>query len=330
MKQRYLAILILIVAAAVAYFFFKSKKPGSTENNKVKVGILSWPGCGALYVGQEKGFFKEEGVDLDIQFIENFDSRRAALIAGQIDVDYTTIDQVLIYHQAKFNVQIFGVCDMSNGADGIIAKNEIKTFSDLKGKTIAYGEASPNEFVLRYFLKQNSISINDVKLKPVADAQIAGNAILAGQVDAAVTFEPFLTQSKQNSNLHILSSSREYPELIPGLFVGNKIDLNKRKDVYLKFMKAWYRTVEYINSNKAESFGMISKKMNLPLNELEPIMQNILLAKKEENVKAFTKSNSNNLFQLTKLINQFWLESKIVTNIFNEDDLINSNTYGGE
>jgi NitT/TauT family transport system substrate-binding protein len=323
MKNKYWLLFILIIIIS-SFIFSKYTTKSQITDTTIKVGILSWPGCGALFVGDAKGFFKEEGIDLKIQFIENFDSRRSALISGQIDVDYTTIDQVLIYNEANFNAQIFGMCDMSNGADGIVVKNEIKTFEDLKGKTIAYGEASPNEFVLRYFLKQNNMSIKDVVLKPVADAQIAGNCILAEQVDAAVTFEPFLTKSKENKNLHILSSSKEYPELIPGLFVGRYSDLEKRKELYKKFMTAWGQTTDYIKANQQESFEIISKKMNLPMTALQSIMEGIKLAQSAENKKAFDKSQPNNLYDLIKLINQFWIESGIIKKTFYENTLINT------
>ena len=126
-----------------------------------KTASVSYPQCAAfsadgktLYIGDEKGFFRDEGIDLKIQFIESYDSRRAALVAGQIHVDCTTLDQLLIYADNGVDAQVYGLSDFSQGGDGIVAKKNITSSNDLRGKTVAYAEATPSEFLLRWILRR--------------------------------------------------------------------------------------------------------------------------------------------------------------------------------
>lgn len=281
------------------------------------MGIHSWPGIGPVFIGEEKGFFKEEGIDLKLRTIENFDTKRSALVSGQIDVDMgNTLDQLLIYRENNFDATIFAVEDFSRGGDGIVAKANIKTLHDLVGKTVSYGEASPSDFFLRYLLKQNNIPADSVKLKPVSDAQIAGNAILAEQVDAAVTFDPWLTQSKSNTNLHVLVSTATYPNLIPGLLIANKKALDERKDVFVRFTRAWFKSVDYYYAHHDEGAAIIARRMNIKPEELEGVLSSIHILTQAENLAAYDTTKPENISLLLSNINIFWKDNGFVKKNF--------------
>src|SRR5688500_8387089 len=168
MNKKLIAILVtavVLVGATVVFFSTKKAKP-----NQVIAGVHSWPGGGIIYIGQQKGFFTDEGIDLVIKKIENFDTKRASLISGQIDIDVAnTLDQLLIYNENNYPAQIIGITDQSNGGDGLVCSDSITDIQQLKGKTIAYAEASPSDFFLRYILKANNIDLKSVNFKPVAD-----------------------------------------------------------------------------------------------------------------------------------------------------------------
>lgn len=293
------------------------------QNNKIVVGIHSWPGNGPLYVGDEKGFFKDLGIDLQFQRIESFDSRRAALVAKQIDVDCTTLDQLLILRENNFEAQVFGISDFSTGGDGIVAKMNIKSLEDLKGKTVAYAEASPSDFFLRYLLMKKGLSLKDIKRQPVADAQAAGTAILAEQVDAAVTFEPWLSQSSQNKKLHIIASTKEYPDLIPGIYNARKEDLAAREDNYKKFMRAWFKSVDYFYQHPEESKEIIIRRMGISQEDLEAILNTITILNKELSLKNFNKNKSPNIYELSDAISEFWKESGFISKKIESGNLVN-------
>lgn len=312
--------IVLIAIVALVAFSCKEEK----SNNKLVAGVHSWPGGGVIYIGQEKGYFKESGIDLEIQKIENFDTKRASLISGNIDLDIAnTMDQALIYFDNSFKAEIIGITDESVGGDGLVVSAGIESASDLKGKTIAYAEASPSDFFLRYLLKKENISLDSVSLKPVADPQIAGTTFISGDVDAAVTYEPFLSQSLANEGSKILFSTKEYPTLIPGLIITNGEDVAERKELYRKFMDAWFKSVDYYNKNRDESYSIISKGMGMDVAEVKEILGVVAIQSREQNKKLFAKTTDANIYELTQSIGDFWKDSGFIKSNQNLEELIN-------
>lgn len=293
-----------------------------TENKVVRLGLLSWPGDAPVYIGDEKGFFSAEGITLEIQLIESYDARRTALISGQIDIDANTLDQLLIYAESGVHAQVFGMSDFSTGGDGIIASKDVVKAKDLVNKSIAYAEASPSEFFLRYYLDLQEINFAQIRSKPVADAQVAGTAVLAQTVDAAVTYEPWLTQSSDNPELHLLVTTREFPNLIPGLFIARAQDLQDRPEVFRRFMKGWYTSVEYFRDNPEESKLIMSRRMGLELAELESVLHTITILGREENLQAYSRSSKRNLYELMSKIEKYWREQGFVSREFDQSTLI--------
>jgi NitT/TauT family transport system substrate-binding protein len=265
-----------------------------------------------LYVGEELGFFKQHGISLDIRLIESYDSRRAALAAGEIDIDHNTMDQLLIYAEAGVNARAFGISDFSTGGDGVIAKKTISTIEALKGKTVTFAEASPSEFLLRYILREHGMSMEDISPRPVADPQIAGTAVISGQVDAGVTFEPWLTQSKNNPDLHVLVSTSKYPKLVPGLFIARKDKIEERLGTYRSFMRAWYQSVAFFQEKPDKAKEIMQRRMNLSAQELDSILGTLEIIGKEGNAAAFQRRDPLNLFSLAEIIGAFWLDAGYV------------------
>ena len=322
MKKKLIIILLavaVVIGGAIAYFSLQGP-----SSNKVVVGVHSWPGGGIVYVGQQKGFFEEEGINVVIKKIENFDTKRAALVSGQIHIDVAnTLDQLLIYNENNFPAQIIGITDQSNGGDGLVTRDSITDIHQLEGKTIAYAEASPSDFFLRYILKVNNVNTKSIHFKPVADPQVAGNAIIAKQVDAAVTYEPWLSQSAKEPDLKVFISTKEYPTLIPGLLIadGNKVSQNQ--EIYKKFLRAWFKSADYYYSHKEESYKIIAEGMGMDIEEVIEILDVVDIETIEMNHKLVDKSTPNNLYDLLKNINEFWQESGFIKKNLDTEKMIN-------
>ena len=320
--KKYIVILIaavVVIGGTVAYF-----KMQKTSTNKVTVGVHSWHGGGMVYIGDKMGFFKEEGIEIDIKKIENFDTKRASLVSGQIDVDVAnTLDQLLIYNETGFSAQIIGITDQSNGGDGLVSSDSITDIHQLVGKTIAYAEASPSDFFLRYILKANNIDLKSVKFKPVADPQIAGNAVIARQVDAAVTYEPWLSQAGKEKGLHVLVDTKKYPTLIPGLLIVNGDKVTADKELYEKFLRAWFKSADYYYSHKEESQKIISEGMGMKIEDVRDILSVVDIQTKDLNRKLIDKSTPNNLFDLLSNINVFWKENGFIKKDLNTENMVN-------
>ncbi len=153
----------------------------------LKVGYPVWVGYGPLFLADKKGFLKELGVSVEFVNMEDTKTRYVALAAGKIDGLMTTIDTMVLRVKPDFQLAAVMAFDDSKGGDGIVARKEIKSVKDLKGKKVAFGEGSVSHFFLGFLLKQNGMTFKDIV--PVnMTAGDAGAAFVANKVDAAVTW----------------------------------------------------------------------------------------------------------------------------------------------
>ena len=126
-------------------------------------------------------------------------SRHLAIASGDIQCAATTVETWIVWNaNGVATKQIFQL-DKSYGADGMVVRNDIASIKDLKGKTVAASApGTAPYFTLAWFLKKNGLSVKDVtvvNLEPGPAAQ----AFIAGQNDAAMTYEPYLSSGARQA-----------------------------------------------------------------------------------------------------------------------------------
>lgn len=197
-----------IVAAAIAMALGTAAQ---AQETKVAIGISGWTGFAPLTLAKEAGIFKKHGLDVSIKKIPQKD-RHLAIASGDIQCAATTVETWIVWNaNGVATTQIFQL-DKSYGADGMVVKPGITKISDLKGKTVAASAPGTSPyFALAWMLHKNGLSVKDVKvvnLEPAAAAQ----AFIAGQNDAAMTYEPYLgaVRAKPEAG-KIIATTLDYP-----------------------------------------------------------------------------------------------------------------------
>jgi len=181
------------------------------EDTKIVLGMSGWTGFAPLSLADKAGIFKKNGLDVEIKFIPQKD-RHLALAAGAIQCAATTVETHVAWNANGVPiVQIFQM-DKSFGADGIVVRGDIKSFADLKGKTIGVDAPGTSPyFGLAWMLNKNGMTLKDVKLTTLAP-QAAAQAFVAGQNDAAMTYEPYLSTVRDNPAAgKIMATTIDYP-----------------------------------------------------------------------------------------------------------------------
>ncbi len=233
--------LILVMVLIAGMLIRPAALPAQTP---LKIGYPVWVGYGPLFLAEKKGYLKELGTSIEFILMDDTKPRYIALAAKRIDGLMTTIDTVV--QRVKPDFQMAGVLPMddSKGGDGIVARKEITSIKDLKGKKVAFSEGSVSHFFLAYLLKQNGMSLSDITAVNMS-AGDAGAAFVAGKVDAAVTWEPWLTKGKSAPHGKILVDSSSTPSLIVDVLVFRKDVIKARPKDMENIVKAWVKAVEY-------------------------------------------------------------------------------------
>ncbi len=229
----------------------------------INIASSTWTGYAILYIATAKETWKSHGLDVKFTDVEDPNDRLIALTAGRLEGMASTVDA---FARAQSNgvpaLEVFPI-DASVGGDGILAKNTIKSVKDLKDQKVAVNQGSVSEWFLAQVLQKNGLSLADVKEQNMKSGE-AGAAFVAGQIDVAVTWEPWLSKAKARSDGVVLVSSKEYPDLIMDSFAFRKDFVDKYPATVKEFMKAYYDAFDWFQKNKGVHEGLLRRLRLVP------------------------------------------------------------------
>jgi NitT/TauT family transport system substrate-binding protein len=299
-----------------------SAKAGMT---KVKIAFSTWTGYGPLVVAVEKGFFKKRGLDVSYNVVQDPSARKAAIQANHLDGAASTVDTFTRWAAQGTPIQMVLGIDFSAGGDGIVAKKSITTVRQLKGKSVAVATGTVSEFFFDYVLQKNGMSINDVQLKDMPDSSVSGSTFAAGKVDAAVTWEPWLTRAAHTGFGHILVSSAKYPTIIVDALVLRTDFIKAHPSAVQNLVRAYYEAVNYTKSDPADAYKVIGKYVSETPAQVGGDLKKVPLFNLAKSKSFFgTASNPGQIYNTARFAGKFWLRLKKINKMPNLNQLINS------
>ncbi|KMO31151.1 ABC transporter permease [Methylobacterium tarhaniae] len=194
----------LVVAAALA-------GQAAAQETKVTVGLSGWTGFAPLTLAKEAGIFKKNGLDVSLKKIPQA-SRHLAIRSGDVQCAATTVETWVVWNANGVPTKQIFQLDKSYGADGLAVRNDVSSIKDLKGKTVAASvPGTAPYFGLAWILKANGLSLKDVKVVNLEPGP-AAQAFIAGQNDAAMTYEPYLSSVRAAPQAgKIIATTLDYP-----------------------------------------------------------------------------------------------------------------------
>lgn len=327
-KVRHVAVGLLAVAAVSGLvLLFVRGVAVDRGPNHIGVGFNTWVGYGPFYIAQERGYFSEEGLRVDLQRIEGTGERRAALAAGRLDAMGSTIDDLVVSASQGVPARLVLALDESAGADGILVAESISGAKDLKGARIAVQPGFVNHFFLLFVLSQNGIKASDVHVVPMEPDKAAA-AFVAKEVDVAVTWEPHLTAVKENRpDGKVLLTSSDFPGLIVDILVFRRDFVEEHPDTVRSFVRAWYRAVQFLGENPEEGRRIIASAFNLDRSEVAEMLSGVRLFGEEENAAYFNRANKVNVYGVAQAAARLWEEAGIIPNRPDVDQLIDERLF---
>lgn len=289
------------------------REKSAAPTGPMRLGLVTWIGYGPFYVAKEKGFFKENNVEVDLQRIEGDVERRAAIASGQLDGIALTLDSMIVLRTHGIPLRTVMAIDGSSGGDGLVAVSAIKKVEELKGKQIAFPTGLPSHFFLYTVLKQHEMKMSDVK--PIAmDADQAGAAFASGKIDAAVTWEPWLSKASEVGRGHVLATSREFPGTIEDVLFMREDVIGKRSPEIEGIIRAWYKAVDFVTTNPTEAKAIMAKAFNLPDEKVTMLLAGIRYEGKQGNQAAFgTPEKPGFLYPLYDRITDAWMSEGVIS-----------------
>jgi NitT/TauT family transport system substrate-binding protein len=222
----------------------------------VALGLSGWTGFAPLTLAKEAGIFERNGVNVTLKKIPQKD-RHLALLSGDIQCAATTVETWIVWNAAGVATKQVVQLDKSYGADGMVVRNDIASIKDLKGKTVAASApGTAPYFTLAWFLNKNGLSPKDVtvvNLEPAAAAQ----AFIAGQNDAAMTYEPYLSAVRDKPEAgKIIATTLDYPMIMDTVGCTTSF-INENPDAVRAIVKSYFDALAMIKEQPEKSYEIM-------------------------------------------------------------------------
>lgn len=270
-----------------------TKTPESAAQTiSASMGIQNWIGYTPLFIAQEKGFFKQRGLNLDIKVFGSNTDSTAAFVAGRLDgVGPVTSEAVIIADKGK-DYGIVLVEDTSVGGDGILARNSIPNIKAFPGKRIAVERGGVSHFFLLQVLKEAGLTEKDITIVSAAP-DAAAAAYQVGNVEIAVTYAPYLQKANQaQQDGRIIYDSAKMPTAITDLYIFDTKFIQTNPRAVQAFVEGIFQGIDFLNQNPTEALAIAAKRLNTTPETLAADLKGIKLPDAKTNVEMLSNPQS--------------------------------------
>lgn len=290
---------------------------------KLRVGYVPEPAHGLYFVARDKGYFNEEGVDVDLFQFGSAIEGITALKAGKLEVGTFGTTAPLLFITKGSEFTFFG--GMMIGGQAIIARPERLTElsgKDLrvyKGKKIDLVKLSTGDVVFRGALKKAGIDVKkDLTYVELGSVAAVVEAVKKGAVDAGLVWPPHFSLAEKYHGLKVAHYLEEfYPKYTCCRIVANSQHFNANQDTYRRFLIALIRAYHFYRTNPEETVKIYTRALKID----EDIVRN------ETYVKRVAESNPD---PLKKGILVFWrhiLDAGYIAQDYPIEKHIDTNLY---
>ena len=271
--ERFCAIACLIFLVALTGCM---REPESA----LRIGTNVWIGSEPLYLARDMGYLNSETVQL-VEYPSASEVLRAFRNQA-IDGMVISLDELFSVAADGLQPRIILVVDVSHGADVVVGRRGMKAMTDLKGKRVAVESGALGAFVLSRALALNGMQSSDVKVVHL-ESNEQPSAFEKGQVDGAVTFDPYRTQMLSAGAATLFDST-----LIPGeivdLIAVRASALEKQPKAIHALLRGWFDALDYLKREPNVAAGHMAIRQQTTGEQYLEALKGVHIPSREENI----------------------------------------------
>ena len=218
-----------------------------------------------LYVAIEKGYFKDENIDLTLVTGFGADKTMTAVISGEADIGFMGSEASVYMYSEGASDYVVNFAQLTQRAGNFLVArqdNEHFQWADLKGKTVLGGrKVGMPEMVFEYILKENGIDPEkDLTIIQNIDFGSTAPAFADGRGDFTIEFEPGATSLESEGKGHVIASLGKDSGYVPyTAFSAKKSYLKENPDVIQRFTNALQKGMDYVRSHSPSETASVIK-----------------------------------------------------------------------
>lgn len=257
MKKIIISIVILIIIICSLLIIFNKKSSNNNLEHVTVAEVTHSAFYAPWYVAIEKGYFKDNGIDIDVVLTSGANNVVAAVLSNDVNIGLCGPEATIyIYNEGeKDYVKTFSGLTKRDG-QFIVARKENKNFkiSDLKGKEVLAGRiGGMPELNFENALRNGGVSVSDVNMNTTIDFASLSGAFISGTGDYVNLFEPNATQLEKLGYGYVVSSVGELSGEMPyTAFNARKSYIEKNEKIVKSFAKSIKEGLDFVHNNSAE------------------------------------------------------------------------------
>jgi len=205
-----------------------------------------------------------------------------ALATGDVEAACLTLDECLIAREGGLDLRIIMVFDDSAGADVIMARPEIKSLADLRGKRIGVENTANGALMLAKTLGMAGLAPADVIKVPVSgDIQIT--SYRTHKVDALVSFEPYATRLAALGAMRLLDSTR-FPGLIVDVLAVRASTIEGFQSQPRELVRGYFRALDHLTRAPHNAAALMAPRMGISADEVLHALQGVRMMDRAANL----------------------------------------------
>jgi NitT/TauT family transport system substrate-binding protein len=215
------------------------------------------------YVTQDKGFFKDEGLDVLFVMFNAGATNLQALIGGDVQIMGSAFVETIGGRAAGIDVKNFwGICNLMPFQ--LYSQPDFKSMKQAKGKRFAISRfGSLTDFLTRATLRHFGVDEKEVTILQIGSTPARFAALTAKGVDASIVWFPVTEVAKAQGYNKLLDLKEVFPEWPYETFAARESYLAREKDQVTKFLRAYQRGVKYARDNKDDAVRIMKKYVKL-------------------------------------------------------------------
>lgn len=283
MKRKILGVvlgLIIILIVVVTATKLTSKKNDNLTTIKL-AEVTHSAFYAPMYVAMEAGYFKENGINVDLILTSGADKVAAAVLSNDVEIGFAGPESAIYIYKGgeeDFLVTFAGLT--KRDGQFIVSRNKMENFSlnDLKGKEVLAGRKGGMPVLnFQNALKNEGVKEKDININTSVEFASLSGSFIAGMGDFVNLFEPNATNLVKEGLGYIVGNVGAYSGNVPyTAFYARKSYLENNKDAVTNFTKAINQGLEYVQNHSAEEIAKIILPQfpDISLTDLTAIVEN--------------------------------------------------------
>jgi NitT/TauT family transport system substrate-binding protein len=246
----------------------------------IKVGVVPVVDVAPLYLGIDKGFFEDEGLEVEPVVAQGGAAIIPAVVAGDQEIGFSNVVSLMLGQTQDLPVKIISqgiqaTDDPENDTAAIAVKgsSDIQEPADLEGKTIAINTLNNiSQLTVTAALDSEGVDTSTLHFVEVPLPDMVGQ-LEAGQIDAAGLVEPFVTTGKNaGQRMIIYDRVATEPKMTIATYFTSDSYLESNPDVVASFVKAMNKSLEYATEHPDEARQAIANYTQIPPDVLADVV----------------------------------------------------------